>query len=256
MLRRMIICALALAGAVAAVVPLASGAAAPTASLTETPPGASVRLMSCSVATHEAVFRGQMQRATGARQMGMRFTLLERTDPAGFRPVSAPGLRRWHRSQPGVGAFAYRQRVRNLAPNTVYRVRVDFRWYAADGSVVQRLRRFSAVCRQFVSLPNLEARVTGASDTQVPGVLRYGVRVTNTGRAAASAVPVRLTVDDGVLDTVTIATLPPGEHKQVGFRGPACTRTVRAEVDPDRTIAETSETDNVSERACADLPRR
>ena len=247
MLRRTIICTLALAGAVAATVPLASGAAVPTAS---------VQLVSCSVATHEAVFRGQMQRATGARQMGMRFTLLERTDPVGLRPVSAPGLRRWHRSQPGVAAFAYRQRVRNLAPNTVYRVRVDFRWYAADGSIVQSLRRRSAVCRQFISLPNLVAQVTGVSDTQVPDVKRYGVRVTNTGRAAASAVPVRLTVDDGVLDTVTIASLPPGEHKQIGFRGPACTRSVRAEADPNRTIAETSETDNVSDRACADLPRR
>ncbi len=246
MLRRTVIGTLALAGAVVVTVPLASGA----------PPSASVRLVSCSVASHEAVFRGQMQRAAGARQMGMRFTLLESTDPEGFRPVAAPGLSRWRRSQPGVSTFAYRQRLRNLASNTVYRVRVDFRWYAADGSVVQRLRRRSPVCRQFLSLPNLVALVTGASDTQVPGVLRYGVRVTNTGKAQASAVPVRLTVDGDVLDTVTIATLPPGERRLVGFRGPACTRSVRGEADPDRTIAETSEADNVSEVPCAELPRR
>jgi hypothetical protein len=37
---------------------------------------------------------------------------------------------------------------------------------------------------------------------------------------------------------------------------PVCTRAARAEVDPARTVAETSETDNVSERACAELPRR
>ena len=246
MLRRTLIGTLAIAAAAAAAVPLASGAAT----------SASVKLVSCSVATHEAVFRGQMQRVAGTRQMAMRFTLLERTDPEGFRPVAAPGLRRWRRSQPGVGAFAYRQRLRNLASNTTYRVRVDFRWYAADGSIVQRLRRRSGVCRQFLSLPNLVARVTGASDTQVPGVLRYGVRVTNTGKARASSVPVRLTVDGDVLDTVTISTLLPAESRLVGFRGPVCTRSVRGEADPDRTIAESSEADNVSELACSDLPRR
>ena len=44
----------------------------------------------------------------------------------------------------------------------------------------------------------------GAAGTKVAGVVRYAVRLSNTGRAAAAAAPVRLTVDGNVVDTRTV----------------------------------------------------
>ena len=71
----------------------------------------------------------------------------------GDKAVKAPGLRRWHRSKPGVVSLRYRQGVRNLEENATYRARVDFRWYSSSGAEVLRAQRRSARCRQFVALP-------------------------------------------------------------------------------------------------------
>ncbi len=218
-------------------------------------PVATVKLARCGPAAHEASFYARMQTAPGVARMGLRFTLLERTGADGFKPVKAPELARWQRSKPGVAAFGYRQTVRNLPANAAHKVRVSYRWYAADGSILHHAVRRSAACRQFLALPNLTARLLGAWTTNVGGVLRYSVRVSNTGRAPVAAVPVRLSVDGDVLDTVTVASLPPGERKLLSFRGPACSRSVRAEADPDGVIVESSEGDNASELACAELPR-
>ena len=125
-----------------------------------------------------------MQQQAGATRMAMRFTLLEETGGDGASPVKGPGLRRWHRSKPGVKVFGYRQGYRNLPENASHRVRVDFRWYAGDGSEVARARRRSARCRQFVELPNLQTKVTGVSSTKVSGVVRYeGTSRTRAGPA-------------------------------------------------------------------------
>ena len=42
----------------------------------------------------------------------------------------------------------------------------------------------------------------------------------------------------------------------VAIRGPQCRQLVRVEADPRKTIAETSEADNVHELSCASLSRR
>jgi CARDB protein len=218
-------------------------------------PAASVRTVKCSLAEHEAIFNGRMQRIEGSERMGMRFTLLERTGLDAYEPVKAPGLGRWQRSRPGVGAFSYRQGVRGLLEKAVYRMRVDFRWYSPEGEVVAEVRRRSASCRQYVDLPNLRPQVVGAAATAVPGVVRYSVRVSNDGPAAASDVPLALVVDGNVVDTVSVTSLAAGEVRFVTIRGPDCRRTVEARVDPDGAIAESSEDDNVHAVTCADLPR-
>jgi hypothetical protein len=236
----------ALAGAaLAAAPPVASG----------NPATAYVKLVKCSLAGHEAAFYARMYRLPGGERMWMRFTLHERTGAEGFRPVSAPGLGRWWKSKPGVEAFGYRQGVRNLLENAVYRARVDFRWYSAEGELVDAAHRRSAPCRQFEELPNLRAELVGAKATSMPGVVRYEVRVVNDGRAAAAAVPVRLVVDGAVVDTVTVAELAPGETRAVGFRGPDCTGRVEAAADPDGAIVELFEDDNAHVLDCDDLPR-
>jgi CARDB len=216
---------------------------------------ASVRTLKCSLADHEAVFYARMQRLEDADRMGLRFTLLERTGDQAFEPVKAPGLGRWQRSKPGVGTFSFRQGVRGLLPNAVYRMRVDFRWYSPEGEVVEELHRRSTACRQYADLPNLRARVMGAVATAVPGVVRYSVRVSNDGPADASDVPLALIVDGNVVDTVSVPTLAAGEVRFVTIRGPDCRQTVEVRADPDGEIPESSEDDNAHAISCAELPR-
>ena len=84
-------------------------------------------------------------------------------------------------------------------------------------------------------------------------MVRYEAIVQNTGKAAASAVPVRLTVDGDVVDTVTLASLAPGEQRSVAIRGPQCQRVVKLEADPEKAIAESSDDDNAFELSCTAL---
>jgi hypothetical protein len=173
----------------------------------------------------------------------------------GDKPVKVTGLSRWHRSKPGVLALRYRQVVRNLEQNATYRTRVDFRWYSASGAEVQRAQRRSPRCRQFLTLPNLTTKITRVAHTSVPGVMRYEALVTNIGQAAVGSVPLRLSVDGDVVDTISFP-LGAGEAKSVVIRGPHCQRVARVEADPEKTIAETSEADNAHELDCLNLSRR
>jgi CARDB len=217
-------------------------------------PPASVKVASCSVAEHSAAFYARMKLVDGANRMALRFTLLERTGVEGDRAVRVPGLRRWHWSKPGVVSLRYRQGVRNLEQNATYRARVDFRWYSSSGPELQRARKRSARCRQFTALPNLVAKLTDIGRGKVPGVMRYESLVSNTGDATAAAVPLRLTVDGTVVDTVSLS-LRPHEKRTVVIRGPKCHSLARVEADPEKAIAETSESDNAHERTCASLAR-
>jgi hypothetical protein len=210
-----------------------------------------VTVASCSFQDHSAAFLGRMRHVPGAARMAMRFTLFEETGGARPHRVRVRGLHRWHSSKPGVKAYGYRQVVRNLPENVSHRVRVEFRWYAADGTEVARTRRRSARCRQFDALPNLIAKLTGVAPTKTAGVVRYQAIVSNTGKATANDIPVRLTVDGHVVDTVTVASLAPGERHSLAIRGPACHKVVRIEADPDAAIAETSDGDNSHELTCA-----
>jgi hypothetical protein len=80
--------------------------------------------------------------------------------------------------------------------------------------------------------------------------MRYESLVSNTGDAAVAAVPVRLTVDGDVVDTVSLS-LDPHEARTVVIRGPECRTLARVEADPEKAIAETSEADNAHELSCA-----
>jgi hypothetical protein len=195
-----------------------------------------------------------MLTVAGTQRMAMRFTLLERTSATGFEPVKAPGLGRWRRSRPGVGTFGYRQLVKGLPQNAIHKMRVDFRWYGTDGEVLSRARRKSRACRQFVALPNLGVAIVGSAPTRVRGVRRYRVRVANSGRASVTGATLRFWVDGSVLDTVAVGPLAVGQQRVIGFRGPVCSGSVRAEADPDGVIVESSERDNGQELGCAEIP--
>jgi len=210
--------------------------------------------VSCSVEEHAAAFYARMKLVDGAERMALRFTLLKRTGMEGDKIVKAPALRRWHWSNAGVVSLRYRQGVRNLEANATYRAKVDYRWYSSAGAEVLRAQRRSARCRQFVTLPNLVAKLTRVDPAKVPGVRRYESQVSNTGGASVTAVPLRLTVDGDVVDTVSLS-LGPHETRTVVIRGPECKRLARVEADPERTIAETSDADNAHELTCASSAR-
>jgi CARDB len=227
-------------------------AAAPAPAADRAP--AVAALLGCSFEEHSAAFYARMKLVDGADRMALRFTLLERTGVEGDRRVRAPALRRWHRSKPDVLSLRYRQGVRNLEENASYRARVDFRWYSEDGVEVARARRRTPRCRQFVTLPNLTTTITGVVPTATAGVMRYEALVTNTGGAPVADVPVSLSVDGDVVDTLTLP-LGAREAKSVAIRGPQCHSLVRVEADPGKTIAETSEEDNAHELTCSNLAR-
>ena len=195
-----------------------------------------------------------MKLVDGADRMALRFTLLERTGVEGDRAVKAPGLRRWRWSKPGVVSLRYRQGVRNLTENATYRAKVDFRWYSSSGAELLRAQRRSAALPPVrrASQPDhsdhQHAAGEGARGDALP------VARDNTGEAAVAAVPVRLTVDGDVVDTVSL-TLDPHEARTVVIRGPECHRLARVEADPAKAIAETSEDDNAHELSCANLAR-
>jgi hypothetical protein len=206
-------------------------------------PPASVKLADCSVEDSSAAFYARMRPVAETDRLWMRFTVQERHMGA-YEPLRVRGLSRWHKSNPGVSAFGYRQTVRGLQPGGAYRARVSFRWYSATGELIERTRRTSRVCRQFDDVPNLTSAVAGSGPTKVPGVVRYLMRIANTGVAPAVDAEARLSVDGDVVDTVTIPSLDPGASRDVTVLGPACTTSVSSIADPDRVIVESSEDDN------------
>jgi len=213
---------------------------------------ASVKLVDCSFENSSAEFYGRMRQVDGSERMSMRFALLEkRLDH--YEALKAPGLSRWHRSKPGVRAFGFRQTVRGLQQGGIYRARVSFRWYSDDGELVERARRTSPACRQFEAVPNLTTAVVGAEPTKVSGVTRYVLRVSNEGVAPAAGVQVRLSVDGAVVDTVEVASLDPGDERELAVRGPHCTNTASSLADPEGVIVESLEADNGDTVDCAEL---
>jgi hypothetical protein len=213
------------------------------------PAPASVKLADCSVEENSAAFYARMRPVADSDRMWLRFTVQERHKGT-YVPLHARGLSRWRKSKPGVSAFGYRQTVLGLQPGGVYRARVSFRWYSSDGELVERTRRTSRVCRQFEEVPNLTSAVAGYGPTKVPGVVRYLMRIANTGAAPALDAEARLIVDGGVVDTVTIPALDPGTSREVAVLGPACMSSVSSVADPDGVIVESSEDDNENTVDC------
>jgi CARDB protein len=204
---------------------------------------ASVKVADCSVEQSAAAFYARMRTVPDTDRMWLRFTVQEKHAGA-YETLEAPGLSRWHKSKPGVAAFGYRQTVRGLRPGGAYRAKVSFRWYSATGELLERTRKISRACRQFHEVPNLTSTVTGSGPTKVPGVVRYLMRIANTGVAPAVDFDARLSVDGGVVDTVTIASLEPGASRDIAVLGPECTSSVSSIADPDGVIVEASEDDN------------
>ncbi len=223
---------------------------------TEPVPGKpAVKLLDCSSgktpSSRSAVFRGSMVQLPEGEGMRMRFQLGERIGRGVWRAVSAPGLGVWHASLPGVGRFAYRQRIDALRKGTAYRVHVTFEWQDAQGNRLAEAVKRSKACHQPGRLPNLHPR--GGLTLRpgpTPDTFRYLVQVRNTGMAVARGVEVRMRVDGAEVDVRSIGSLRSRQTRRVRFVGPVCTGSVKLEVDPDDTVREVTEADNSRRFAC------
>jgi hypothetical protein len=197
-----------------------------------------------------ALFRGQMRAIRHTRRMMMRFVLIERS-PEGESPAAAPKrLSRWHRSRRHVRTFRYKQTVTGLQPGVTYLTLVRYRWLRKGKRKSLTVRRRSAECRQDGDLPNLAVGPISARRGLAPGNEIYSMPVTNTGKAVADSVKVDLMVDSASADAYTIESLAPGQTETIEISGPACRGHVRAVVDPENRIVETTEGDNSRRRRC------
>jgi CARDB len=234
-----------------ALTPIASAA---TAGQSVTPL-TSVKVIQCqrgsTAAERVATFRGGMRQTSGATRLSIRFSLQESVGGARYKSIQAPGLGVWRKSRTGVGAFAYRQKVRALADGSAYRVIVEYRWQNAAGVVLKRTKRRSHSCRQTGPLPNLKVqRIGGKAVEGAPGRTRYAVTVFNNGTAAAPASAIELTVNGIGAGRMTVPPLAIGQISRVFIEGPKCTDAVAAEADPDALIQEANEIDNDRSAAC------
>jgi len=153
--RTWLVCALA--ASCAAQAPAALGQTAPIRAQADAA-SASASLGQCVTAAvqgeRSATFVGEMTAIAGSVRMAMRIDIQERTTgEALFHTVSAPGLGVWRRSEPGVKAYKYRNRVTNLPAPASYRAAVHFRWLGARGRLVGSAERHTAACRQPAPVP-------------------------------------------------------------------------------------------------------
>lgn len=240
----------ALTAAVGTGISLAQAPATPRAAATLT----SAKVVQCNrgrtADERLATFRAGMVKVRGTARMAVRLTLEESVDGGRYRAVSAPGLRVWRKSRSGVGAFAYRQRVKALAEGSAYRVKVEYRWLRRDGSVLKSAQRRSRACRQTDPLPNLRVLRVGGRATGTPGQVRYAVSVSNRGLAPAAASRVLLWVDGAVTGRVAVPPLAVGQVTRVFLNGTRCSTGVGAQADTDLSVRESDETDNVRSAAC------
>jgi CARDB protein len=230
--------------AVLLMVPAAVASAAPKTFL---------KVRSCQVGDsskqRQATFYGRMRSITGASRMMMRFTVVDRSSE-GSTLVPAPQLAQWRRSRPGVKTFGYAQTVTGLQVGGAYAAMVEYRWVDAKGRTLKTLRRTSAECRQDGKLPNLAVTRVAARSGDAPGTLVYSVDVTNWGAAEARNVVVDLFVDDAGADAAKVDSVKPGTTVTVRVSGPACVQRLRAVVDRQDAIHETTEDDNVLRSRC------
>lgn len=203
------------------------------------------RLSACDMAgaNRSALFYARMSATPKSARVAVHFTLMERLGRgAEWTKVDLPDLRSWHRSDPGVKTFVYKQTVDNLRAGGAYRARIQYRWLAADGTAIETVTRETGVCRGL--LPNLQVGGLEVQPGPTSETRSYRVTVLDTGKGDADDIEVLLSVDGAVLDTATLDHLAPGESRVVTFTGPVCSKGVWVRLDPNNTIGESQKSDN------------
>jgi hypothetical protein len=204
--------------------------------------GGSVALDLCAPRERAAEFEARMSRIPGAARMKMRFLLESRKAGARhYHRVSAPGFSRWTSSR--AGRYVFTRRVEALEGPARYRAQVRFQWLDDRGHVIARDRAWSRSCRQGDHRANLRLRWLEAMGR------RYVATVANTGRSDSGSFALRLTVD-GLETSVGVASLAPGETREVELLAARCRQSAAAFADPLDLVDERSETDNERAITC------
>lgn len=202
-----------------------------------------------------AVFSASMPLVKGAERMELRVDFLQRRPgDADFVRLVVPKFGVWERALPRVPAFVVDKRVNALAAPAAYRVRVRFRWFAADGSVVRRSVRRSKICQQPDPRPDLVFDSVTAQETEDPQQARYEVVVRNAGRGdALSSAGVSLTIAGRRFPSRSVVALRSGEKDTVSFLAPRCSGETWLELSLDAAgaIEEAGERNNILSVPCA-----
>jgi hypothetical protein len=209
------------------------------------------KLLACDVtsADRAATFYARMEAIPGSSRMQIRFQLLQRLGRDAWSKLDVPALRQWHTSQAGVKRFGWRQTVDALRAGGAYKARVQYRWLSAAGAVLDGESHDTPVCRG--PLPNLAVSDLTVKPGPTPDTRTYHVALQNTGKLDADNVALSFSVDNAVLDTITLNQLAAGETRTVTFTGPVCRQSVRVTADPGNAIGESLETDNSQLFSCS-----
>ena len=137
--------------AVAAAVPLSSGASESGAATSRASQPVSATLTQCvtsvTQAERSATFAGEMSAVPGTAKMAMRIEVEERLPhEALFHTVVAPGASTWRTSEPKVKVFKYLKQVTDLSAPARYRASAHFRWLNARGVTIRRASRVTKSC--------------------------------------------------------------------------------------------------------------
>lgn len=230
-----------------AVAALAGGAAASAQA-----PELGAKLAACesgpSAADRFAVFSGAMPR-NGATSMAMRFDLYEKPRGGTFQRVALANWGVWERTaKKNVPGFIFTKRVEQLAAPAAFRAVVSFRWYDANGKVLDTARKTSAVCRQPDWRPDLRVKriiLPPADGGQTKVVIR------NDGRSAASAFGVNVARADFVKGA-TLSALPAGGQTTIGVSLGRCKpgNTITVTLDPAGAVDESDEANDTASLVC------
>jgi hypothetical protein len=230
----------------------------PAAAQAQAPP-LRVKLAACqsgpAATDRAATFVGSMPAVAGTRRMWMRFDLYARIPPATtFTAIKAPKLGVWQKSAPGrvSSGFVFTQRVQALTAPASFRAQVRFRWYGKGGKLLRSTTRTSATCKQPDQRPDLRAGTLDAVRGPLPDQATYALEVRNDGRTAAGAFDVLLVVGGAEQAPQRVGGLAPAQTTSVTFVAPRCVpgSTLLFELDAEDAVEESSEVDDLVERAC------
>ena len=129
-------------------------------------------------------------------------------------------------------------------------MRVQFRWYGAQGNLLRVTFHRSHECRQPAPMPNLRIAQLHSRPSASPGMRDYSLTLANSGQGEASDVDVALTVDGSPAGASRVSLLPPDSSTVVQITAQSCLFGAHALADPGNTVRETNESDNALAVPC------
>jgi len=222
---------------------------------------ASVRVTRCSsssvLANRRFFVQAHMLPVPATQTMQIRFRFFMKQSGQAEREVKISGsVGYW---EPAVSAtkvknWIFNKQVDSLPAPASYRMEVDFQWLGSSNRVLKNQTIRSSGCTQTDLRPDLAITNVVASPIEGGSQVRYAVTVTNSGKGAASASKLVLTVISPYSRIeVNTPAVKVGESKVVSIIGPRCDSggTALLEVDPGNLLGESSTANNGHAAGCS-----